>query len=303
MADFSLDTAVTGEAGRYRATLSPEWEVWGPLGGYVAALALRAMGAESPLRRPASFSCLFLSVARFGAVELAVTTLRQGKRSRALQVQITQEGTPILSAHGWTIAEGSQGFEHDDAKMPSVPKPEELRSFRDLAETYDEWYPVWRAIDGRPAVWRDEPGPPVWHTWMRLCATPNLEDPFLEAARTLMWMDLMMWNAATPPHQPWPVTHLAPNLDLSVLFHGAAPTEEWLLCDAHAPLARDGLVGCHGRVWTRSGRLLASGTSHLFCRPNPQYAEQLRLRREREGSVASQARAGVAGEGERRSDS
>jgi hypothetical protein len=26
----------------------------------------------------------------------------------------------------------------------------------------------------------------------------------LEAARTLMWMDLMMWNAATPPH-PWPV--------------------------------------------------------------------------------------------------
>ena len=70
MADFSLDTAVRGDAGRYRATLSPEWEVWGPLGGYVAALALRAMGAESPLRRPASFSCLFLSVAHFGSVEL-----------------------------------------------------------------------------------------------------------------------------------------------------------------------------------------------------------------------------------------
>ena len=131
-----------------------------------------------------------------------MTTLRQGKRSRALQVQITQEGSPILSAHGWTVAEGSQGFEHDHAQMPSVPKPEGLRSFKDLADTYDEWYPVWRAIDGRPVVWREEPGPPVWHTWMRLCATPSLEDPFLEAARTLLWMDLMMWNAATPPHQP-----------------------------------------------------------------------------------------------------
>ncbi|HKE11403.1 MAG TPA: hypothetical protein VKE73_07495, partial [Myxococcota bacterium] len=52
------------------------------------------------------------------------------------------------------------------------------------------------------------------------------------------------------------------------------------------PLAKDGLVGCNGRVWTRSGHLLASGTSHLFCRPNPQYAEELRLRREREGSAA-----------------
>jgi acyl-CoA thioesterase-2 len=284
--DFSADTRVTGEAGRYRADLSQDWEVWGPLGGYVAAVALRAMGAESPLRRPASFSCLFLSVARFGAVELEVTTLRQGKRSRALQVQMTQNGNPILTAQGWTIAAGSEGFEHDHARMPSVPKPDELRSYSDLADAYDDWYPVWRTIDGRPAVWSEEPGPPVWHTWMRLCKTPDLSDPFLEAARTLMWMDLMMWNAATPPHLPWPVSYLAPNLDLAVLFHNSAPEEEWLLCDAHAPLAKDGLVGCNGRVWTPGGRLLASGTSHLFCRPNPLYEAELRLRQEREGRPA-----------------
>jgi acyl-CoA thioesterase len=106
---------------------------------------------------------------------------------------------------------------------------------------------------------------------MRLLETPKLDDPFLEAARTVLWMDLMMWNAATPPHHPGPLTHLAPNLDLAVLFHDAAPEEEWLLCDAHAPRATGGLVGCDGRVWTADGRLLASGTSHLFCRPNPGY--------------------------------
>ena len=86
------------------------------------------------------------------------------------------------------------------------------------AENYAEWYPVWRTIDGKPVVWSEEPQPPVWHTWMRLFETPPLAgDPFLEAARTAMWMDLMMWNAAAAPH--WSsLTHLAPSLDLSLVF-------------------------------------------------------------------------------------
>lgn len=269
MGDFLADTAVAGASGRYRARLSPEWEVWGPLGGYVAAIALRAIGAESPLRRPASFSCLFLAVGRFDDVELEVRTLRRGRRSHALQVEMSQEGRGILQATGWVVEEGLSGFEHDHSAMPDVPAAEELRSYSELAENYDEWYPVWRSIDGRPVVWSEEPGLPIWHTWMRLRETPKLDDPFLEAARSLCWMDLMMWNAATPPHLPWPVSHVAPNLDLSVLFHDAAPDDEWLLCDAHAPVGRQGLVGCNGRVWTPSGRLLASGTSNLLCRPNP----------------------------------
>jgi acyl-CoA thioesterase-2 len=168
--------------------------------------------------------------------------------------------------------------------MPAVPQPDALRSYAEIADNYDEWYPVWRTIDGRPVESGEAAGPPVWHTWMRLFETPSLDDdPFLEAARTLMWMDLMMWNAASRPH-PWPQTHLAPNLDLSVLFHDAAPKDEWLLCDAHSPVGREGLVGCNGRVWTPDGRLLASGLSHLLCRPNPRYEEQLRMRRERDAT-------------------
>ena len=55
MGDIGLQTACEplGDA-RYRAVVSDDWEIWGPGGGYVAAIALRAAGAESPFGRPGS---------------------------------------------------------------------------------------------------------------------------------------------------------------------------------------------------------------------------------------------------------
>ena len=56
MGDLERDTRLVGEKGRYTATLSRDWEIWGPNGGYLAAIALRAAGAEAAIQRPASFT-------------------------------------------------------------------------------------------------------------------------------------------------------------------------------------------------------------------------------------------------------
>ena len=79
MGDVAVQTATerVGE-GRHTATVHDDWEIWGPCGGYVAAIALRAAGADSPLVRPASFYCHYLSVAAFAPVDLVVTPLRSG---------------------------------------------------------------------------------------------------------------------------------------------------------------------------------------------------------------------------------
>jgi len=246
----------------------------------VAAIALRAIGAECPGLRPASISCQFLATAAFGETDVEVVTLGAGKRSRALHVRMIQEGRPVHAATGWVVDAGMPGLEHDHAVMPDVPSASQLRSYAELADNFAEWFPVWhRAIDGRPIAWQDEPQPPRWHAWLRLQKTPPLDDPFLDAARSLMWMDLMMWNAALQPHLPWPLAYVAPNLDVSAIFHARADDDEWLLCDSDAPVARDGLVGCSGRVWSPSGRLIASGSSCLFCRPNLRYEQDLERRR------------------------
>ena len=95
-----------------------------------------------------------------------------------------------------------------------------------------------------------------------------------DAIRQLFWLDLPAWNATLGAHA-WPHEFMAPTLDLTVQFHRFAPEVEWLLAEGSAPVAIDGVVGCVGRLWTEDGRLLATGTSEIICRPNPGYAEDL----------------------------
>jgi hypothetical protein len=63
---LAIDTAVE-ERRTLLGAIVADWEIWGPNGGYVAAIALRAAGAATHLRRPASFACHFLSVGEFDA--------------------------------------------------------------------------------------------------------------------------------------------------------------------------------------------------------------------------------------------
>jgi acyl-CoA thioesterase len=100
MGDVDVQTApaLEGQGGRYTAMVHQDWEIWGPCGGYVAAIALRAAGAESPFARPASFFCHYLSVAAFEPVDLVVTPLRSGRTVLAQRVHMSQHGRAVLEA-------------------------------------------------------------------------------------------------------------------------------------------------------------------------------------------------------------
>src|SRR6185503_19215062 len=118
MADFIEDTSiepVPGEPGRFRAALSPKWAVWGPNGGYVAAIALRAAMAASRLPRPASFHCHFLAVGDFAPVDIHVASLGGGKRAESLRIDLHQGDRLLLTASAWMVADGLKGYEHDFA--------------------------------------------------------------------------------------------------------------------------------------------------------------------------------------------
>jgi acyl-CoA thioesterase len=272
MGDFAVDTRVEGANGSYTATLSRDWEIWGPNGGYLAVIALRAAGAETPLRRPATFVCHFLSVAEFGRVDLAVHTLRASRRATALRVSMTQQGRPILEALVWVIDADARGLEHDVTRMPAVPKSEALKPYEELNLEGYPWFPFWRNLETREIARGDRSiaGPPTWRAWLRYRPVATFDDPFVDAGRALLLLDTMSWPAAVQPH-PFPSPFVAPSMDVSVQFHQSAPRSEWLFCDARAPLANGGLIGAQSQVWSADGQLLATGINQLLCRPNPRH--------------------------------
>src|SRR4051794_23375329 len=113
MGNLTLDTAVERvDDHRYRASLNQDWEIWGPMGGYIASYALRAIAAETTIPRPASFACHYLSVAAFDDIEIVVTPLRTSRVAGSYRAEIMQGDRRILEATAWAINDGLDALEH-----------------------------------------------------------------------------------------------------------------------------------------------------------------------------------------------
>jgi acyl-CoA thioesterase II len=271
MGDLALDTVVepVGD-GHYRADVFQDWEIWGPMGGYMAGLALRAAGAESPFARPASFFCHYLGVAAFEPVDIAVTVQRQARTACSQRVSVTQHDRPILTAELWSVGD-VDGLDHDHAVAPSVPSPDELTPVEELMPDTRPPFPFWDNVESRTVqferVW-PPPGPlsPTWRSWLRLRPTATFDDPWIDAVRSVIFVDVQSWPAAHRPHAWKEPPFIAPSLDLYVAFNAPVPDTDWLLADGDAPIARDGLMGWSGRLWSPAGQLVASGGGQLLCR-------------------------------------
>ena len=272
MGSLATDTAVDriGD-GRYTAELSADWEIWGPMGGYVAAVALRAAGAESSFARPAAFSCHYLGVAAFDTVDIAVTALRSGRQAASHRVSITQGDRAILEALVWSVA-GIDALEHDEARAPEVPGPDGLLTPQELAgDEAPPPFPFWLNFEQRPLNWHhpwppSEPLEPLWRSWMRYAEWEPGAEPWLDAARVLLLADLPSWPSAHLPHAWAQHPFIAPTLDLQVTFHRLVPDEPWLLLEGRSPVATDGLIGFTSHVWTSSRQLVATGNGQTLCR-------------------------------------
>jgi acyl-CoA thioesterase-2 len=275
MGDLATDTAVRvrGE-GLFEATLSADWEIWGPMGGYVAACALRAAGASTPELRPAAFSCHYLSVAQFGAVDIRVSTRKRGRTAVAQRVEITQDDRPILDAMVWSVAD-VEGLEHDETIAPDIPGPELLPSVEELLpDDAQPPFPFWNNLDEKPLEFEpqwppDGPREARWQAWLRFRPTATFNDPWADATRCVILVDLASWPSAHRPHAWKQPGFMAPTLDLNVAFHAPTRGQDWLLCDGAAPISTGGLFGWTTRLWSPGGQLHASGGGQCLYRRMP----------------------------------
>jgi len=265
--DLDQATRVAGENGEYRTRLSSDWEIWGPNGGYLAAIAMRAASMLATIRQPASLYCHFLSSPKFDDVQLTVETLKQGRRSESFSVRMQQHGKPILQALVRTAAD-APGYAYQEIDMPDVPPPQNLKTYDQLRpDDEGPHFSFWKNVEARPVNQSvfDKPTDAVAQDWARFTPRACFDDLFVDAARALILLDTYGWPAAYRARPNG--DYIAPNLDTSVWFHHFNPASEWLLIDHACPVAGRGLMGVNGRVWDVDGKLLATGAAQLCCLP------------------------------------
>lgn len=269
--DIELDEVAPST---YQRTLSQDWSIWGPNGGYVAAVALWAAKRASGRARPANASVHFLGVASYdGPVTVTTEVLRSARQATSVAARIEQGGKPIVAAMVWAIDDGVAGLAHDDAPMPDVPTWRDCPTVAErlAAEGVEAAspFPFWDNFEGRPANWIGDwanrtPSRPLYQNWLRFREGGPAADPWAQAARLLLLVDLGGWPAVGRRHvdDAW----IAPSIDVACEFHRPGTADEWFLLQGESPHAGGGLVASHQQVWNDRGELLASGVSHLLCR-------------------------------------
>ena len=252
--------------------LSAGWEIWGPNGGYLASVAMRAAGIDCGRGRPASINAHFVGAGQTGNVDIVVETNRATRVATSTTVRLSQAGRPWLVATIWGVDDDLDGLEHHTSEVPaSMPDPLSLTSTRELlAEKDFGRHPFWHNLEKRPLAWfewEDRPAmEPKAQSWYRFVPTETFADPWIDAMRSLILIDLDSWPAATLAHTG-ELAHYAPTIELSARFMHDASNDKWLFSEAFTPVSTGGLMAATGSIWSKDKRLIAAGGSTLLNRP------------------------------------
>lgn len=261
------DTKVELAENGLRTHLSPKWEIWGPNGGYLAAIALRAVATVVPAgHRPASISCQFLASGKMEDARVKAAPVKMGRSAWCVDVEILQNERILLRAQVWTT-DRKDGPHTPAPPMPRVPEPLSLPTYADLNKGRKP-HLFWTNFDARPItlpVPTDEPVEPMLQHWFRFPDVAT-DDPFADQGRTVIPIDTVPW----PTHwrtRPRTSDYMGPSLDLSIWFHDVPGKSEWQFLETHSDVAGGGLIFGRARMWADDGRLLATGASHMLHSP------------------------------------
>ncbi|MEO3829854.1 thioesterase family protein [Actinomadura sp. B10D3] len=237
--------------GRFAATAATAgpWSPGFQHGGPASALIGRAFERHDPVpgTRVARVTVEILAPVPVAELEVAVRTVRPGRRVSLLEGRITHEDRPVVHATAWRIMAAPSRLEpvvHAPAP-PDLPGPQ--RPFGGWPGAHVDGYlsaMEWRVVEGAFG----EPGPGTTWARSRVPLVPGEPDTPLVRALTLAdsasgigsQLDLAKW--------------LIINTDLTVALH-RDPVGEWLCMHASLDAGPGGSALCHGTLADRSGEV------------------------------------------------
>jgi acyl-coenzyme A thioesterase PaaI-like protein len=262
---FAADTAVTPEGGgRYRSEIRAGWDIGGNAnGGYLLALAARAMAHHSGRPDPVTLTAHYLSPGKEGPVSVSCETVKEGRRFATVSARMSAGDRPLLQVLGafGDLADAVGGPERVEASPPALPPLEECihsasgpgfaPPFMGRVELYlhpdDAGFRV-----GQPS------GEARMRGWFRL---PEAER--VEPLGLLLGLDAFpptIFNARLPVG--W-----TPTVELTCHVR-ARPEPGWLRAHFTTRFVTGGFLEEDGELWDTGGRLVAQ-SRQLALVPRP----------------------------------
>ncbi|EAR25564.1 acyl-CoA thioesterase II [marine actinobacterium PHSC20C1] len=247
-------------------------------GGQVLAQALVAAQRTIAEGRPVhSMHAYFL---RPGDINLPITfsvdRIHDGRSFSTRRTQAYQDGVPILSAIA-SFQDADEGLDHQVEMPNDLPDPESLPTTAESLAAID--HPVARYwASERPFDMRYVPSPifisvegaPVAHqaVWLKSVG-PMPDDMSLHRAALAYASDYSILESIMRRHGlAWATPGIkVASLDHAMWWHREARVDEWLLYVQESPNAIGGRGLSLGRIYDRSGRLIASVAQEGMVRP------------------------------------
>lgn len=252
--NFAGETAVEDHGdGNFSADICEGWDVVGNAnGGYLLAIAARAMAAAAGRPDPVALSAHYLSPGRPGPVKLATSVVKTGRRFSTVRASMQSEEKTLIALLGsFGDIAALEGPMRVDAEPPDLPSPEECIRIEPSPAGFPpammgkmdlRLHPEDAGFyEGKPS------GRPLFRGWFRL----NDEEP-IDPFALLLAVDAFpptVFNADMPVS--W-----APTLELTTHIRGV-PEQGWLRCRFSTRFISGGLLEEDGEIWDQSGRLVA----------------------------------------------
>ena len=250
---FAAATAVSPTRdGRYAGVIEPGWDIAGNAnGGYLLAIAARAMLATADRPDPVSVTAHYLAPGKPGAVELATELLRRGRRFATVRALMSTDDQPLMAVLG-SFAELTpvEASERVEGGPPDLPPVEDCIA----VEPTDTFPPPFMGkveLRLHPDDFAFDGGVPTGRLRVRGWFRFRGGEP-LDTVGLLVAVD------AFPP-----VTFAAglpiawtPTLELTAHVR-ARPGGDWLRCAFTTRFITGGFLEEDGEVWDDTGRLVA----------------------------------------------
>jgi len=262
---FTADTAVTALApGRFSTHIRPDWDIAGNAnGGYLLALAARAMVAHCGRPDPVTVSAHYLSPGRVGEASVQCETVKEGRRFATVTAALEAGDRRLLQVLGafGNLSDVPEGPERIDAGPPELPPVEDC-----ISSASGDSFPAFMGrVDLRlhpeDAGFRvgQPSGEARMRGWFRLPDTDAVDTIGL-----LLGLDAFpptIFNARLPVG--W-----TPTVELTCHVR-ARPVPGWLRARFTTRFVTGGFLEEDGELWDAADRLVAQ-SRQLALLPRPQ---------------------------------